>query len=383
MKKENIESLLIRYLLNETTPNEQEAINNWIAENTENKRYFEEFCKFQYQIQYAVVSEKIQGTFEKLKHLVYRRSLSRKILWMVAGIVLLLTIGSIRYFLQTPPSIHPVSINTIEHISTQPILYLSTGEKIPIQTQAQQLQEKDGTHILISQNGSLNYDKQGNNSSQDSGDKLFNQLEVPRGCEFKLTLSDGTFILLAPCSKLTYPIRFDSCSIREVFLEGEAYFEIRKSSNRFIVHTEHSKLQVYGTIFNVFARKHDLHEIVLLEGKIGITPKNPHLSQETILKPGYKTTINEEGEMSVEKTNTDKYIAKSKGFLLLDGEPLTTIIKELELYYDVLFKFSTPISNTKYVVSIKRDASLQEALNVIESVTNYKFTIKGKEVFIQ
>ena len=46
---------------------------------------------------------------------------------------------------------------------------------------------------------------------------------VPRGKTFELRLSDGTYVLLSPSSSLTYPVRFDTVSAREVALEGEAF----------------------------------------------------------------------------------------------------------------------------------------------------------------
>ena len=76
-----------------------------------------------------------------------------------------------------------------------------------------------------------------------------------------------------PQSELTYPVKFDSTSTREVTLRGEGYFEVTKSSNRFVVNTDNMKLQVYGTTFNVISRDNLPDEAVLVEGVVSITPK--------------------------------------------------------------------------------------------------------------
>ena len=206
---------------------------------------------------------------------------------------------------------------------------------------------------------------------------------VPRGRTFELVLSDGTFVLLGPSSELTYPVQFDSCSAREVALRGEAYFEVTKSSNRFAVNTDRMKLQVYGTTFNVLAREGTPDETVLLEGVVGITPNNALEGKETVLRPGDKSSVNEVGQVSVAQTDLTEYVAKRNGYILFNGKRIGEIIHSLELYYDVDFIIDHVVLGTQeYVFSIKRDASLREALGAIESVADVKFVIEGKEVKI-
>ncbi len=58
-------------------------------------------------------------------------------------------------------------------------------------------------------------------------------------------------------------------------LRGEGYFEVTKSSNRFVVNTDNMKLQVYGTTFNVISRDNLPDEAVLVEGVV-ILPRKIH-----------------------------------------------------------------------------------------------------------
>lgn len=204
---------------------------------------------------------------------------------------------------------------------------------------------------------------------------------VPRGKTFEVVLADGTFVLLGPSSELTYPVRFDSCATREVTLRGEAYFEVTKSSNRFAVNTDRMKLQVYGTTFNVLSRKDSPDEAVLLEGVVGITPKNSSNGKETVLRPGDKSSVYETGEVSVAQTDLAEYVAKRNGYTLFNGKTIEQIVRRLELYYDVDFIIDHVVLGTReYVFSIKQHAPLRETLDVIESVANVKFVIEGKEV---
>ena len=207
----------------------------------------------------------------------------------------------------------------------------------------------------------------------------YHTIIVPRGKTFEVVLSDGTFVLLSPSSELTYPVQFDASFTREVTLQGEAYFEVTKSSNRFVVNTNHMKLQVYGTTFNVLSRNDSPDEAVLLEGVVGITPTNSLNGKETVLRPGDKSSVDQSGLVS----DLAEYIAKRNGYILFNGKTIKEIIHTLELYYDVDFiTKNTVLDKKEYVFSVKQDVSLRDALNMIEGVSDVKFVIDGKEVKI-
>ena len=211
----------------------------------------------------------------------------------------------------------------------------------------------------------------------------YHTIIVPRGKTFEVVLSDGTFVLLSPSSELTYPVQFDASFTREVTLQGEAYFEVTKSSNRFVVNTNHMKLQVYGTTFNVLSRNDSPDEAVLLEGVVGITPTNSLNGKETVLRPGDKSSVDQSGLVSVVQSDLAEYIAKRNGYILFNGKTIKEIIHTLELYYDVDFiTKNTVLDKKEYVFSVKQDVSLRDALNMIEGVSDVKFVIDGKEVKI-
>ena len=206
---------------------------------------------------------------------------------------------------------------------------------------------------------------------------------VPRGTTYKLRLADGSRVLLSPASELTYPVRFDSLSPREVTLKGEAFFEVAKADNRFIVHTQQSQVQVYGTIFNVLARNGKADETVLLEGSVGVTPKVAH-GRETLLRPGECSWVDSAGQVTVAAADLAVYTAKRNGYLLFNGKTVREILRELELYYDVAFVEESALTNQRaYVLSFKLDEPLRDALDVLKAVADVQFTIQGKEVYVK
>ncbi|MFR7808806.1 MAG: FecR family protein [Butyricimonas faecihominis] len=78
-------------------------------------------------------------------------------------------------------------------------------------------------------------------------------INIPYGAEYNLVLSDGSKIYLNAGSTLRYPDQFIGDK-REVFLTGEAYFEVKSDSlHPFIVHASDVAIRVLGTSFNVNA----------------------------------------------------------------------------------------------------------------------------------
>ena len=206
---------------------------------------------------------------------------------------------------------------------------------------------------------------------------------VPRGTTFELRLSDGSRVLLSPASELTYPVRFDTLSPREVTLKGEALFQVAKASNRFVVNTSRMRLQVYGTVFNVLARSGRTDEAVLLEGSVGVSSDEAP-DREAMLRPGQRSRVDSAGHITVAAADLAVYTARRNGYLLFNGKTVPEIIRELELYYDTTFVEESAVTDRRaYVLSFKLDESLRGALDVIEAVADVQFTIQGKEVRIK
>jgi ferric-dicitrate binding protein FerR (iron transport regulator) len=71
------------------------------------------------------------------------------------------------------------------------------------------------------------------------------------GARSRLTLPDGTAVVLNADSRLTYNEDFSGDS-REIQLSGEAYFDVAKDPHHpFLIHTKTIDIKVLGTAFNV------------------------------------------------------------------------------------------------------------------------------------
>lgn len=82
-----------------------------------------------------------------------------------------------------------------------------------------------------------------------------NEVVIPYGKKSELLLADGTKVWLNAGSRMAFPSKFTK-NIREVFLEGEACFEVEENEGQpFIVKAGDLDVKVLGTHFNVSATR--------------------------------------------------------------------------------------------------------------------------------
>lgn len=328
--------------------------------------------------------EKLNNLYSKLQKT--RKHKRQRVLWqrmtVAASVILLISLGTWWYYNTNSGEMTGIQVAVKgENTGESVIIVTETGDRFT----AEQLNLKMDQQTL---GNKLNYTVSDSIYHVDTmkvkEEIPMHTVVVPRGKTFELVLSDGTFVLLNPESELTYPVKFDSTSVREVTLRGEGYFEVTKSSNRFAVNTGNMKLQVYGTTFNVISREGLPDEAVLVKGVVGITPKNSPEMEEIVLRPGDKSVVDRLGQVSVVQTDLTECIAKRNGYILFNGKTIKQVISSLELYYDVHFstKNEVALEKEEYVFSFKQHASLREVLDVIEFVSDVKFLIEGKEVKI-
>ena len=129
------------------------------------------------------------------------------------------------------------------------------------------------------------------NKKSDTAPVKQSEVVADKGTRSKVVLPDNSVVYLNSGTKLNYPQKFSN-NTREVYLDGEAFFEIKKDPNSpFIVHTSGMEVKVVGTSFNVKAYSGDkLIETSLLTGSIEVSVKN-RPNEKIILSPNEKLVI--------------------------------------------------------------------------------------------
>jgi ferric-dicitrate binding protein FerR (iron transport regulator) len=118
------------------------------------------------------------------------------------------------------------------------------------------------------------------------------EVAVKPGAKSRLLLPDGSTVWLNSDSRLTYNSNFNSAATREVNLEGEAFFDVNKSTRPFIVHSCGIDIRVLGTVFDIKSYpKESTFEATLIRGKIEVHGNNPINGASIVLKPHQKLTL--------------------------------------------------------------------------------------------
>ncbi|MGD8780266.1 MAG: FecR domain-containing protein [Ignavibacteria bacterium] len=201
---------------------------------------------------------------------------------------------------------------------------------------------------------------------------------TPFGKKAVVTLSDGSKVILNSGSRLRYPEEF-SGSQRDIYLEGEAYFEVMYDKKRFTVHTAGVSTSVLGTKFNISAFPSEENIIVaLIEGKVKITKKGPNNKESTksiILTPNQQFTYNTNtDESSITEVNIQKAIGWKDNILVFENEPLNQVFKKLERAYGLEFKCEKKVLGNYNITTKFVNDSVWLVAEVIKKTTglNYK-----------
>lgn len=205
------------------------------------------------------------------------------------------------------------------------------------------------------------------------------------GESLDLELSDGSEVVLAPGSKLSVSNDFNS-SIREVSLEGEAYFSVERDTRKpFQIHTETSVTTVLGTKFNVSAYPENLFdEVIVIEGSVSVK-KAEHDSdnQAFVLRKNDLAKIGERTDEIelINTVDTQTYLKWMEGIISIEDIPMSEVIKKLERWYPVNFSIQTEeLANKKLTAEFSSKQSLTEILDAISLVLKIEYKRDQQEV---
>ena len=169
----------------------------------------------------------------------------------------------------------------------------------------------------------------------------YKEFETETGQKTTVQYSDGSIITLNANSKMRLPQKMVESDTMQVWLEGEALFNITRKeaseSRTFIVHTPDGRISVLGTRFSVNTTKNQ-SQVVLTEGSVKISVQGETLKPnlEYIMNPGEKALFSQSSEnIQVEQVNTEVFTSWAGNSLVLDMTPLSDLIARIEFTYDV------------------------------------------------
>jgi ferric-dicitrate binding protein FerR (iron transport regulator) len=208
----------------------------------------------------------------------------------------------------------------------------------------------------------------------------------PRGSISEMLLPDGSTIYLNSDSKIEYSIEANKHGTREVFLTGEAWFDVAKDKKKpFVVHTPVYDVNVTGTQFNVKAYESDNEVITTLEeGQIIIHSNNKFkLLKDVVLKPGEQVVLNKDSrELTIKEVNTKWFTSWKDNKLIFVNMELKDLVVLLERKYGVDIQVKNKdILDLHFDGTIKNE-SILEILEIIKKALPINYKIVGQKIEI-
>ena len=209
----------------------------------------------------------------------------------------------------------------------------------------------------------------------------------------RITLPDGSLVVLNANSKMRLPQNWTNRGDRQVWLEGEAYFEVTKKTHtdqKFVVHTPQLDVQVLGTRFNVNTRRSQ-SIVSLEEGKVQLV-LNGQVKEVLEKKAAPPTFQLKPGETAIINPSKDTVINESKDVVYhsgwsrnefhFDNTPLREVAGLIEDVYGYKMMYADSSLMGRSISGDLRAANINELVRVLEVSLRLKLTIDNKTILV-
>lgn len=382
MLPQKIQGLIVKYLTKQADPQEMELLLVWMNDS-QNLLLFNEFVRINYAIDYTMkkydaekTKKELLGEIRRDKNIFYRRGI-RSLLKYAAIAILFLGLG---YFYNQ---------GLFKAGETELLFPKEESITLELENGTIEILDPTGTKEVRDSKGNLvgNQDKNtiAYKANTENEDLVYNILKVPYGKRFDLRLSDGTLVNLNAGSSLRYPVQFLDNDNRQVFLNGEAYFDVAKDSEHpFTVNASTLNVNVLGTEFSVTAYSEDsTADVVLVEGSVTMYSGMTDSNTTTQLVPGNKGSMDKMSEgITVEQVNTDLYTAWRDGELVFRKMTLDNILKKLERHYNIIIVNNNEALGKEVFNASFKNQSIDRVLGYLNTLYGIEYLIRDNMVII-
>lgn len=206
--------------------------------------------------------------------------------------------------------------------------------------------------------------------------------ETPLGVKSTITLSDGSVVTLNSGTKIRYVENFIGTE-REVFLEGEAFFEVASDTIKpFVVYAGGLSTRALGTSFNIRAFEDEMTEVALVTGLVEVR-ETDGLDVERILPGEGVCSLPGKGNLNRKKVNLDHITAWMNKTIIFDNTPFYKAMLTLENWYGVRIDVVNLKNKDLKITGRYQDETLKNILEGLSYGTGMDYRIKGKEVTIK
>lgn len=188
--------------------------------------------------------------------------------------------------------------------------------------------------------------------------------EVTKAVEvIEMTMPDGSFAELNKGAEIRYPKQFETGK-REVFFEGEGYFDIQPNSKKpFLIRTSASIIRVLGTAFYVKSDNKNGVEVLVEEGSVELSTLNKQ--RKIVLIAGEQGKLFPSGEITKSKADAN-YKSWKTGVLIFENTPLQKVLTDLSDYYNVNFEIESKQLYNKKLNARFKEESFNNILEILK-----------------
>lgn len=369
-----------RYLMGLATDDEKREVEEWLEKSERHRRMLDEYRlnNFQNKVrEYDVFDQnKAFRRFVKSRG----RGVKRRFYHVASAAAIVFVMLSVSfYFIREDKKSTIGGAKPCQVIcpgGNQAVLVFGNGKKFVLRDSMECLMLGAAARIKVEGN-QVCYSENGVNVT--GMEKVgLNAIITPKGGEYKLVLADGTRVWINADSRLEFPERFQGES-REVYLQGEAYFEVAKDVTRpFRVRTSETVVKVLGTSFNVQAYEGEVLRTTLVSGNVAVE----YGGEEMKIVPGEQWIL-KDGRFHVEKVNEEVAVRWLKGDFAFDDVVLSDVFKVLERWYNIRVLVCNPnINAMKFTGVFPKYEDIDRVLDMIELATCTRIEIKGRTIMI-
>lgn len=195
------------------------------------------------------------------------------------------------------------------------------------------------------------------------------QMEVvaPYGKIVDIDLPDGSHAELNAATQLRFPKSFSNAS-REVYLKGEAFFNVKHAETPFIIHTGNATTTVLGTSFNIQFWD-TATEVFVVTGRVSLKSNSGPTENEIILTKGQLGKCLKNPKHVYDLVTMDDILAWRKQQLVFRKQPLADVLAEIERFFNVSIRADASLYHHTITASFT-DESLTTILQTISASIN-------------
>lgn len=347
----------------------------WLTED-ENFQVFDEICRNREAWIYRDFVSRIDESEELKKCLARIRSRRRIYYWLSAAACMILLFTSSLFFTtdrEIVPETELVQGKLVGKKCAE--LILANGKRMILDNNPMEIRDVQGSVVINDTLSRLMYQE----TEEMNTDSVveYHTLKVPSGADYYVQLGDGTKIWLNCESTLRYPVNF-SKNERKVFLDGEAYFEVKKSERwPFIVTTDKMDVRVTGTTFNVKSYAHEaVIHTTLVEGIVFVNEQRLHPAQQFVMNK-------ETQEIDIKNVDTEIYTGWVEGMFVFKNQRLENVMSDLARWYKVeVFYMNPSTKDIRFSGNLGRYETIDDLLQIIEAIDKVSIVRKGNTITI-